>query len=170
MRITLIVFNCLLFLLFGWGTYQQIVNQRASNQVMAEVYQEIRQAGALTHVTNQQLRPLAQTADTIDKMNQKLKNTRDRLTSMNQNLHNVTVSEQKIVEGLDKLNGHTSTVLGQLDALSTQNGQLIPSSSALEGQSGSENNLMSDLSKLTDISIRELQTLNRKLVWLSYLP
>lgn len=166
----LLIINFTLFGLFGWGTYQQITNQQATNQVMIEVHQNVKQAHQLTKVTNQQLTPLRQTTSTIENMNNKLTDTEMMLTAMNGSIERVTVSEQKIVDGLDRLNGHTGTVLQQLNTLSSSNQKLVPLATTVASQTSTENDILTKLSQLTNISIQELAELNKKFKWLSYLP
>ncbi|SEN29101.1 hypothetical protein [Lihuaxuella thermophila] len=170
MKIALLMINLALFGLFGWGTFQQISNQQQMNRVMADVHQHIKEAHRLTTITNQQLQPLRETADTIKQMNSKLTSTHQMLSNMNRSLNRVTASEQKIVTGLDHLNRHTSTVLSQLNSLRDQNGQLVPQATALAEQTNTENDYLKTLSRLTSISINELAELNQKFKWLSYLP
>lgn len=170
LKTTVVMFNLILFALFCWGTIIQINNQRSTNEVMAKVHENIKLAQQLTSVTNQQIKPLHQTVATIEQMNDRLADTRKRLGNMNRSIHSVTVSEKNIVTGLDKLNSSTSKVLNQLIPISSLNQQLVSISSSIHHQTSNENDSLQTLSQLTKVSIDELTTLNRKLMWLSYLP
>jgi uncharacterized protein (DUF3084 family) len=170
MRITWLLANLVLFALFGWGTLEQISNQKQTNQLMGEVYNNIVLSYQLTKTTTDRLQPLPETAATIEQMNQKLDLTRKELTQMNQSLARVTVNEQKIITGLDRLNADTSVANDQLKSILEQNGQLVPLTRSLATQTDEENGLITALSRLTRTSIGELRELNEKLTILSVLP
>src|SRR5690606_34964274 len=120
-RAIVILINLGLLGLMGWGTFQQITTQQETNRVMADVHKNIRQAHRLTVVTNEQLKPLGETAEVVEAMNAKLGNTVNLLARMNTSLANVQASEQKIVQGLDRLNKNTTMVMNQLGNISRQN-------------------------------------------------
>lgn len=170
MRIPWLIANVVLLILFGVGTYQQIVNQKNTNLVMEEVYQNISRSSELTQKTNQHLAPLAQTATVMQEMNQQMSDTKNRLNHMNQKIGQVNASEQKIIIGLDELNRFTKTVYKDLEEISSKNKEIRPLSQTISEQSTSENRSLLDLSKLTRQSISELNELNRKLAWLGLLP
>lgn len=162
--------NLVLLGLTLWGTFQQIVTQKSTNLVMAQVHQNIKKAQELTVITNQRLQPLRETADSIEKMNGKLDSTNQMLTHMNQSLNRVTISEQKIVTGLDQLNQNTMIVLNQIQRLQGANGRLIPPSSTVATQTQNEHDFMESLYEMTGTSIEEIAKLNRKFAWVGMLP
>lgn len=170
MRIPWLIANVVLLILFGVGTYQQILNQKNTNQVMEEVYRNISRSSELTQKTNHHLSPLAQTATVMQEMNQQLSDTKNRLRHMNQKISQVNASEQKIITGLDELNRYTKTVYRDLGGIASKNKEIQPLSQMISEQSVSENRSLLDLSKLTRQSISELNELNRKLAWLGLLP
>jgi TolA-binding protein len=160
----------ILLALFGWGTALQIENQKSTNEVMNKVRLNIQRARELTRTTNENLAPLERTASTIEQMNNKLSRTHQTLSVMNTRIQSVIQSEQKIVTGLDHLNEKTAQVAEELKSISGTNQSISPTASGLASQTAEENSLMRSLSALTDESIRQLRTLNRKLAWLGYLP
>jgi TolA-binding protein len=169
-KISLILFQLVLLGLFGWGTVLQIENQRNTNEVMAKVKTDIHRARELTRITNEQLAPLVMTASTIEQMNNKLSRTHQTLSVMNSRIQSVIQSEQKIVTGLDNLNEKTALVAEELKSIFGTNKPISSAASGLASQTSGENSLMETLSALTDESIRQLRTLNRKMAWLGYLP
>jgi methyl-accepting chemotaxis protein len=170
MRIPWLIANVVLLILFGAGTYQQIVNQKNTNLVMEEVYQNISRSRALTEQTNRHLAPLSQTAAVMQEMNQQLSDTKKRLNHMNEKIGRVNASEQKIITGLDELNEYTKNVYEGLGEISSQNKEIKQLSQTISEQSNRENRSLLDLSKLTRQSIQELNQLNKKLAWLGLLP
>jgi uncharacterized coiled-coil DUF342 family protein len=170
MRIPWLIANAVLLILFGAGTYQQIVNQKNTNLVMEEVYQNISRSRKLTQETNRHLAPLAETATVMQEMNQQLSDTKKRLNHMNEKIGRVNASEQKIITGLDELNGYTKNVYEGLGEISSQNKEIKQLSQTMSEQSNRENRSLLDLSKLTRQSIQELNQLNKKLAWLGLLP
>jgi septal ring factor EnvC (AmiA/AmiB activator) len=169
-KITWLIVNLTLFALFGYGTYQQIENQKQTNRLMGEVSKNITIAYQLTQKTNEQLKPLSKSATTIGQMNHKLETTHHLLSQMNQSVASVNNSEQKIITGLDQLNKDTSEALVQLKSISSANGELDPLAKSLSNQSEYENGAITTLGKLTITSISELHELNEKLILLSLLP
>jgi hypothetical protein len=169
-RAVVLTINLALLGLTLWGTIQQIETQKSTNQVMAEVHQNIKKAHALTVTTNHQLQPLRETADTIEIMNGKLDRTNQMLTHMNHSLNRVTISEQKIVTGLDQLNQNTYIVMNQINHLQGANGRLVPPSSTVAKQTKHEHDLMKSLYEMTGTSIQEIAKLNRKFAWVGLLP
>lgn len=169
-RSIVILINLGLLGLMGWGIYQQITTQQETNQVMADVHENIRQAHQLTVVTNKQLKPLAETAEIVEEMNAKLDNTVFLLARMNSSLANVQASEEKIIQGLDRLNNNTTTVLNQLGNISRDNDQLLASATRTETQTRSERGLIEDLYDMTGTTIYEVAKLNRKFAILGNIP
>ncbi|MGA9174502.1 MAG: hypothetical protein WBZ33_11075 [Thermoactinomyces sp.] len=170
MKITWLIVNLTLFALFGYGTYQQIENQKQTNRLMGEVSKNITLAYQLTQKTNEQLKPLSKSATTIGQMNHKLETTHHLLSQMNQSVASVNNSEQKIITGLDQLNKDTSEALVQLKSISSANGELDPLTKSMSTQTDQENGAITTLGKLTTTSIAELHKLNEKLILLSLLP
>ncbi|MFC4077733.1 hypothetical protein [Salinithrix halophila] len=166
----ILLINLLLLSFTIWGTIQQIATQKETNRVMAQVHDNIRLAGKLTADTNQKLKPLQATAESIEEMNTKLSRTNGKLQKMNGSLSRVVESEGKIVKGLDSLNGNTALVITQLNALKAQNEELIAPSSRVAGQTQQEHATLERLYSLTGTSIRELATVNRKFAVLGALP
>jgi len=165
-----ILVQLILLALFGWGTALQIENQKSTNEVMNKVRINIQRARELTRTTNQHLAPLEQTASTIGQMNNKLSRTHQTLSVMNKRIQSVIQSEQKIVTGLDRLNEKTVLVAKELQSISKTNQSISPVTSGLASQTSEENSLLGALSDLTDESIQQLKTINRKMAWLGYLP
>jgi septal ring factor EnvC (AmiA/AmiB activator) len=170
MKIFWLTVQLVLLALFGWGTFLQIENQKSTNEVMAKVKTNIQRARELTRTTNQQLAPLEMTGTTIEQMNNKLSRTHQTLSVMNSRIQSVIQSEQKIVSGLDNLNKKTAQVAEELKSISDTNRPISSAASGLANQTNGENRLMETLSALTDESIRQLRTLNRKMAWLGLLP
>ncbi|GGE27114.1 hypothetical protein GCM10011571_31650 [Marinithermofilum abyssi] len=169
-RAVIILINLALLGLTGWGTFQQIVTQKDTNEVMVRVHKNIRKAHELTVITNQQLEPLRETADTMESMNGKLHRSNQMLSNMNLHLANVILSEQKIVSGLDRLNQNMILVHGQLNTLHTQNTKVLKPASNVVQQTRSESSTLKKLYDLTGTSIEELAEINRKFAFLGYLP
>jgi methyl-accepting chemotaxis protein len=169
-RAIVILINLGLLGLMGWGTFQQITTQQETNRVMADVHKNIRQAHRLPVVTNDQLKPLGETAEVVEAMNAKLGNTVNLLARMNTSLANVQASEQKIVQGLDRLNKNTTMVMNQLGNISRQNEQLLASATRTAKQSRSEHNLVEDLYDMTGTTIQQVAKLNRKFAILGKIP
>jgi len=169
-RSIVILINLGLLGLMGWGTFQQITTQQETNQAMADVHENIRQAHQLTVVTNEQLKPLRETAEVVEEMNTKLDNTVNLLARMNNSLANVQASEQKIVQGLDQLNKNTSMVMNQLGNITRINDQLLAPATRTAKQTQSEYGLIEDLYDMTGTTIQEVAKLNRKFAILGKIP
>jgi methyl-accepting chemotaxis protein len=169
-KITWLIVNLTLFALFGYGTWQQIDNQKETNRLMEEVSQNITVSHRLTQQTNEQLKPLEESASTIGEMNHKLETTHHLLIRMNQSVASINNSEQKIISGLDQLNKDTSEVLERLRSISSANQELDPLTQSMASQTDQENRTINAIGKLTTTSIAELHELNEKLLLLSLLP
>ncbi|PTX60700.1 hypothetical protein C8P63_1089 [Melghirimyces profundicolus] len=166
-RTLIILINLVFLVLIGVGTAKQIETQKENNQVMAGVHDNIKKAKELTTETNEKLKPLRATADTIEEMNGKLVRTKTMLTGMNQNLAGVINSETKIVHGLDELNRNTTQVIQQLDGVKQKNAALLGPAKTVAKQTGTEYGTIERLYSLTGISIRELAEINNKFGWLN---
>ena len=169
-RSIVILINLGLLGLMGWGTFQQITTQQETNRVMADVHENIRQAHQLTVVTNEQLKPLRETAAGGGRDEHQTGQHRQPPFPHEHQPGQRAGKREKIVQGLDRLNKNTTMVMNQLGNISRLNEQLLAPATRTAKQTKTEYGLIEDLYEMTGATIQEVAKLNRKFAFLGKIP
>lgn len=144
----------------------QVAIQSDLNAAMQGVLGSVRQAGALTRETAVALRPLANTAATMEAMNSQLRITSGDLGEINATMGRLAGQQEAVVARLAVLNERTGGVVEALGAIDRQNREMYGTSAALTRQTYGQAGALNELSGLTGVAIEQLRKLNRKFAFL----
>lgn len=149
-----------------WAFLAQIDTQDRLNEAMHGVRANVAQARELTHQTAEALAPLANTAKTLEGMNQGLRSTVIDIKAMNESMGRVIVRQQAMLVKLERLGDHTAVLVDDLGDVDAVNRRLLGATEALAEQTNGQASSIGSLSDLTQESIDDLATLNRRLSFL----